>query len=284
MLLDLREVDRVINQALEEDIGRGDLTSNLVVDNNAQAKFSFVAKEKMVMAGGVIIQRIFEKTGNKIQSKILFNEGDKVKSGSVLIEGQGNAKMVLICERVALNILQHLCGIATYTRKFVDEVKGTEAKILDTRKTLPGLRELEKYAVRVGGGHNHRIRLEDGVLIKDNHIMLAGSIKEALKRAKSGTPALTRIEVECDTFEQVKDAVKYGADVIMLDNMTPRQVLDSTSYIKEKNPKILAEASGNVNLDTVQNIAKTGVDFVSVGALTHSAPSIDIGLDISALN
>ncbi len=273
---DIREIDRIIQMSLEEDLGRGDITSNLTIPEDAVAEFAIRAREKMVVCGIDIAARVFDMLGD-IERKSEFKDGDVVKSGDVILQGHGNAHIILAGERVALNLLRQMCGVSTLTSKFVTEVKGTKARILDTRKTIPGLRAIQKYAVRVGGGYNHRYCLDDGVLIKDNHISVCGGIKEALKKARDESPSLTKVEVECDTLAQVKEAAKYGADIIMLDNMDLKTLKEAVKIIGGKIP---LEASGNVNLDTVAAIAKTGVDFISAGMLTNAPLPVDIGLDM----
>jgi nicotinate-nucleotide pyrophosphorylase (carboxylating) len=204
-------------------------------------------------------------------------DGETIEAGAVIAEVEGPVRSILAAERVALNLLQHLSGIATETRNYVKAVEGTAACIVDTRKTLPGWRELQKYAVRCGGGHNHRMGLHDGVLIKDNHLAIAGSVHAAVQAAKQVTPLLTRIEVECDTMAQVEEAIAAGADIILLDNMDIPTLTAATKAAKAKG--IATEASGNVNMQTVRGIAETGVDVISIGRLTHSVRAVDIGLD-----
>ncbi len=277
MQLDMNEVYRIISTALEEDLGKGDITSRSVIPEDAQMRFAFVAREDMVVAGLPVAQTVLEEIDLSIISEILCEEGQQVKAGTQLITGEGNARSVLAAERVALNLIQRMCGIATLTRRYVDAIEGTNTRLLDTRKTTPGLREIEKYAVRMGGGYNHRFRLDDGVLIKDNHIAVCGSITQAATQARANTPILTRVEVECDTIEQVKEALAAGADMIMLDNMGISTLHEAVNLVAGR---ITLEASGGVSLETIRDIASTGVDYISVGKLTHSAPSIDIGLDV----
>lgn len=280
MLLDQNEVYRIISMALEEDMGKGDITSRSVIPEEAQMRFAFVAREPMVAAGLPVAQTVLEEVDLTIISEIHADEGQYVRAGAQLITGEGNARSVLAAERVALNLIQRMCGIATLTRRYVDAMEGTNTRLLDTRKTTPGLREIEKYAVRMGGGYNHRFRLDDGVLIKDNHIAVCGSITQAVTQARANTPILTRVEVECDTLEQVKEALAAGADMIMLDNMDIATLHQAVNLVAGR---VTLEASGGVSLETIRDIAATGVDYISVGKLTHSAPSIDIGLDISYL-
>jgi nicotinate-nucleotide pyrophosphorylase (carboxylating) len=205
-------------------------------------------------------------------------DGTKVAAGAVLAVVSGPARGLLTAERTALNMLQHLSGIATLTAQYADKIKGTKAVLIDTRKTIPGLRALAKHAAQLGGARNHRLRLDDGVLIKDNHIAVCGGIQAAVARARVGTPTLTKIEVECDTLEQVREALAAGADCLLLDNMTLEQLREA---VKLTGGRVPLEASGGVRLDTIRGIAETGVDFVSVGRITQSAPAVDIGLDVA---
>lgn len=282
MHLNIKEVDRIIETALEEDIGRGDITSQLTIPEDAVTKYSIRAREPMVVCGINVVTRVFDRLSMVMEQEVHFKNGDYVEAGAELVVGRGRVREIFAAERVALNLFQHMSGVATTTRQYVEAVKGTNAKILDTRKTLPGLREIQKFAVRVGGGFNHRYRLDDGILIKDNHISICGGIAEALKRAKGGALqgiSHPRIEIECDTLDQVKEAIAHEADIIMLDNMDLDTMREA---VKLSGGRVPLEASGNVNLQTVGDIAKTGVDFISVGRLTHSVRSIDIALDIDA--
>lgn len=267
----------LLSQALAEDIGRGDITSNLILETETQAEFVISNRSPLVICGLNLAIRIFDHVDMNVKTYSAFADGNLAEAGAVLLSGSGSAKSILAAERTALNLLQHLSGIATLTRSYVEKISGTNATILDTRKTLPGLRDLQKYAVKTGGGRNHRLRLDDGVLIKDNHISVCGSITEAVRRARAGAPSLTKIEVECDTLAQVEEALSVKADVIMLDNMTNDQLREAVKIV---NGRVLLEASGNVSMETVRAIAETGVDFISIGKLTHSAPACDIGLDI----
>lgn len=276
-LFSAQDYHSLITQALNEDIGRGDMTSNLTIDPHREAEFVIANRTPLVACGIELALAAFMHVDPTMQLQMHCRDGENLEAGMQLISGRGNARAVLVAERTALNILQHLSGISTLTRQYVEQVKGTKAVILDTRKTLPGLRDLQKYAVTQGGGRNHRLRLDDGILIKDNHISVCGSITEAVRRARAGAPLLTAIEVECDTLEQVKEALTAKADVIMLDNMNPAQLREAVTLV---NGRIPLEASGNVSLQTIRAIAETGVDFISIGKLTHSAPSCDIGLDI----
>ncbi|MBN8531830.1 MAG: carboxylating nicotinate-nucleotide diphosphorylase [Alphaproteobacteria bacterium] len=276
-MLHLREVERIVQAALAEDIGHGDITSDLLIPESKAAKLAFTAREALVVAGVGLIASVYAKLHPNIKIELALRDGVEAKPGDVLARVEGPARACLLGERVALNLLQRVCGVATMTRAYVKAVEGTGTVILDTRKTMPGLRELDKYAVLIGGGRNHRMRLDDGVLIKDNHIALAGGIAQAVARARAGTPVLTRIEVECDTLDQVKEALQAGADMLLLDNMDTKTLREAVKLAKGK---ALIEASGNMALERVREVAETGVEFISVGRLTHSCRAVDIGLDI----
>jgi nicotinate-nucleotide pyrophosphorylase (carboxylating) len=269
-------VSALLRCALEEDIGCGDITASLLLPEENISRAHIIAKGGFVLAGLPFTQEVFRILDPSLSFKPLFRDGDQIKKGDVIAEVWGKTRSVLSGERVSLNILQRLSGIATLTSAYNDKIRGTKAKIVDTRKTSPCLRFMEKYAVRTGGGGNHRFGLFDGILIKDNHIKAVGSIKEAVKRAKKGHHLL-RIEVEVETLDQLREAIEAGADVVMLDNMT---VNEMTEAVKLVNDKATIEASGNVTLDNIKDIAETGVDFISAGALTHSAPAADISLKI----
>lgn len=256
---------------LAEDVGTGDATSAAVIDEDAVCEARVVVKEPGVVCGLEIAAAVFEELGARLEP--LLADGDQVEPGPIA-RVEGPARAVLTGERLALNLLGRLSGIATVTRRYVDAVEGTGATILDTRKTTPGLRELEKYAVRCGGGMNHRFGLYDGVLVKDNHLRVAGSIAEAVARARH--PGLP-VEVECDTIDQVAEALATGPDRILLDNMTPDELLAAVSLV---DGRAELEASGGVTLETVRAVAETGVDFISVGALTHSARALDVSLEV----
>ena len=277
MQLDLNKLEKIIIAALEEDIGSGDITSQLTIPEDATITADFVAREDCVVAGIPVLEQIFSRESDKVTFEPKAMEGFDIKKGTVIFRVEGNARVILAFERLALNLLQHMCGIATLTRKFANEVKHTKVKIMDTRKTLPNLRILAKYAVWIGGGKNHRFGLYDGILIKDNHIGFVGDISKAVELAKFSAPNGMRVEVECDTLEQVEKAIKSGADIILLDNM---DVATLKKAVEMNNGICLLEASGGVDLNTVKAIAEAGVDYISVGKITHSAPCIDIGLDI----
>lgn len=267
------DIEGFLAAALVEDIGEGDVTSNSTIPADAVARFAMNARQELVVAGASFLPALFKLIDPSVAVEILAEEGEKLQPGATIARLSGNARALLAGERTALNLVQQLSGVATLTRRYVDAVEGTNARITDTRKTIPGLRHLQKYAVTCGGGKNHRMGLYDAVLIKDNHIAVAGGVTAAVKAAKASK---LPIEVECDTLAQVDDAVKAGADIILLDNMTNDQLRDA---VKRIGAKALVEASGNVSLETVRGIAETGVDLISVGKLTHSAIAVDIGLD-----
>jgi nicotinate-nucleotide pyrophosphorylase (carboxylating) len=268
-------LDRLIEQALLEDIHTGDITTQAVVPGPRPASGRLIAKEPLVMAGLFVAEKVFLRLNPAVRFTACNIEGDRVKSGDVIATVAGNASDLLMAERVALNLLQRMCGIATLTSRYVAAVSGTKARIVDTRKTTPGLREVEKYAVRIGGGINHRTGLYDGVLIKENHIVAAGGIDEAVRRARAYIPHTLKIEIETESRLQVEEALEAGADIIMLDNMDLATMRDCVGLIAGR---ALVEASGGVNLDTVRDIAETGVDIISIGALTHSPRAMDISM------
>ena len=280
MKLSAAEIRHGVQAALAEDIGSGDVTTLAIVPEAATAKVVLRAREPLVVAGLDFAEAAFRELSAAVKTKRLAKDGQRVKAGANLLTISGPARAILSAERVALNFVQRLSGIATLTAQFVDAVKGTHAQILDTRKTTPGWRRFEKYAVACGGGGNHRFGLDDMVLIKDNHLAALrdarpNAITAAVRRAREKFPRL-KIEVEADTLEQAGQAAAAGADIILLDNMSPAQLRLAVQKIKGR---AKTEASGGVNLGNVRAIAKTGVDFISVGALTHSARAVDIGLD-----
>ena len=268
-------IDRLIRTALEEDIGPGDVTTAATIPPGTMARAELVAKEEFVLAGIAVARRVFELLDTQVAFEELIKDGQTVKRGEVLAWLKGDAASLLQGERVALNLLQRMSGVATLTRAFVREAEGAGATIVDTRKTTPGLRALEKYAVRVGGGGNHRMALYDGVLIKENHVAAAGGITAAVSRARRYAPHTLKIEVEVRNLEEVAEALAAGADILLLDNMGLRQL---EAAVKLVGGRAMTEASGGVNLDTVRAIAETGVDLISVGALTHSYRSVDISM------
>lgn len=268
-------VREFIRLALEEDIGRGDVTTSLTVDPSRVSVAELVAKHGFVLAGLPVAREVFRAVDHELDFEAHLIDGASVRKGQVIASITGRAAAILMAERVALNILQRLSGVATLTGKYVDALKGTKAKVLDTRKTTPGMRQLEKYAVMVGGGTNHRFGLDDGILIKDNHIEAAGGIPRAVELAGKRTQPFLKIEVECSTEGHVREALEAGADIIMLDNMKPELMKKCVRLIKGR---AVIEASGNVTLRNIKQVASTGVDYISVGALTHSAPAVDISL------
>jgi nicotinate-nucleotide pyrophosphorylase (carboxylating) len=265
-----------IRCALEEDLGCGDITTSLLISDEHVSKGAYIAKGNFVLAGFPFAKEVFRMIDPSMEWNIFFAEGSEVKNGDILAELSGKTHTVLAGERVSLNILQRLSGIATVTRMYADKVKGLKARLVDTRKTAPCLRFMEKYAVRTGGGHNHRFGLFDGVLIKDNHLRAVGGVKKAIRLARAAHH-LTRIEVEVENLDDLKEAIGAGADVVMLDNM---QVDSMREAVKISAGRVLLEASGSVSLSNVRAIAETGVDLISVGALTHSAPAADISLKV----
>ena len=291
-------IDAVLEQALVEDRAAGDLTTNLTIDPNLRASASILARQDLVVCGlGAVprILEIFARLDQRPQAQTRFEvvshpgifDGVRVKKGQVLAVIRHNARVLLSCERVILNFMQHLSGIATNTRRFVDEIRGTHARVLDTRKTVPGLRALEKYAVLCGGGTNHRLDLASGILIKNNHISLGGGLRVALANALEKRQGTQRLQVEVRNTRELNEALEGGAEAILLDNMTPAQVKDCVERIKARSAEsekrwIPTEASGGIVLENIRAYAETGVDFISVGALTHSAVAADISMSIVA--
>lgn len=278
-MLDNRRIERLIDQWLDEDIGHGDLTTNAMVDEAAVATFDVNAREPIVVAGLDITAMIVRRLDPDALFTADVRDGVTVPAGSRLARISGNARAILTAERTALNVLQRLSGIATETARYVAEIAHTPARVVDTRKTTPGLRTLEKYAVVCGGARNHRLGLDGGVMLKDNHIAVAGGIAPAVARAKARVPILTKIEVECDRLDQVAEALEAGADLILLDNMSNEAMREAVAMVAGR---ALVECSGGVRLDTIRGKAETGVDFVSVGRITQSARCVDIGLDEAA--
>lgn len=276
MLLDLRRIDKLIDLWLDEDVNYYDLTAKIMVDDDARAKFGMNAREDIILSGLKVAEMIFRKLDPDCTFETDRKDGETVKAGETFAVITGNAQALLTAERVALNLMQRMCGIAGLTAQYVKEIEGTGAILLDSRKTTPGLRMLEKYAVTCGGGRSHRLGLDNGIMLKDNHIAVAGSIAAAVKRAKSFAPMLTKIEVECDRLDQVTEALEAGVDVIMLDNMSNDDMREAVRMVAGRIP---LECSGGVRLDTIRGKAETGVDFVSVGRITQSATCVDIGLD-----
>jgi len=275
--LNWKEVNRLIKEAIREDVGSGDVTTESLFDDETLSRGVIFAKENGMLAGLPVAKEVFNRLGSRFKWEDKISEGGYINEGDVIVEFQGPGRQILTGERLALNILQRLSGIATYTSRFVKEVDGLDVKIVDTRKTTPGLRVLEKYAVTVGGGYNHRMGLYDGVMIKDNHIKEAGGIRQAVEDVRKMHGSHFRIEVETTNHKQVSEAIDCAVDIIMLDNMN---LGDMSEAVRMINGRALVEASGGVILETVRDIAKTGVDIISVGAITHSVKSLDISLDM----
>ena len=278
------EIMAGIGEFLAEDLGRGDITTQATVPTDARGTGKFLAKESLVVCGLEVAEAVFAHLDpDTPEIEMIYNDGDEVEAGTVFATIKGYADVLLAGERVALNLIQRLSGVATLTRQFVKAVEGTKAKIVDTRKTTPGLRMLEKYAVTVGGGTNHRFGLDDGVLIKDNHIALAGGVRAAVRAAKEKVGHLHKIEVEISNWAQLREAIEAGADIVMLDNQTPEEAAKLVQMANNLNPAVLIEASGNMNLDTVRSYAEARVDLISVGKITHSARAVDISFKIQIL-
>jgi nicotinate-nucleotide pyrophosphorylase (carboxylating) len=271
------ELIATIDRWLAEDIGRGDITSRFMVPAAARAKLALNTRHDIVVCGIDVAGAIFQRHVPDCTYEVVARDGTRAKKGDVLARVSGPAHGLLEAERTALNVLQLLTGIATLTARYADLVKGTPAQLIDTRKTIPGYRQLSKYATVIGGARNHRMRLDDGILLKDNHIAICGSIAAAVKRAKALTPALTKIEVECDRLDQVKEALDAGADVILLDNMDAAMMKRAAQIV---DGRCELEASGGITLETIREKAQSGVNYISVGRMTQSAPAADIGLDV----
>jgi nicotinate-nucleotide pyrophosphorylase (carboxylating) len=281
--LDPETIFEAVNAALDEDIGRGDITSRAIVRPGQRARGSFLAKQDLVLAGLEVADAAFSAFDYHLQIESAAGDGDLVKSGKAFARVTGDAQTLLASERVALNFLQHLSGIATATRKYVDAIAGTSAVIVDTRKTKPGLRLLEKYAVTAGGGRNHRLGLDDGVLIKDNHLALGGGVAESVRRVREVVGHLHKIEVEVASLDQLREALRAKVDIVMLDNMSPdltRQAVEIVRAAELGEKRTLIESSGGITLENVRAYAEAGVDLISIGAITHSAPAVDISFKI----
>ena len=272
---------RIVSQALAEDLAFGDVTTEALVPSELKGKASILVKRDGVLAGIDVAKEVFQQVDHSLRFRALAKDGAKVRKGDVVAIVEGKVASILKAERTALNFLQHLSGIATETARYVDAVSGTKAVITDTRKTIPGLRLLEKYAVRAGGGRNHRLNLGDGVLIKDNHLMALRAsgvgLGDAVKKARRRALRATKVEVEVESVKQAREALSAGADIVMLDNM---KVTNMLKVVKLAQGRALLEASGGITLDNVRSVAKTGVDLISVGALTHSAKALDISLEL----
>lgn len=279
--LESGELMSSIGDFLSEDIGRGDITTKATVPADTRGQGRFLAKEDLVVCGMDVADAVFfhlDPDSSEIEKA--FDDGAEVKAGTVIGTLSGYADVLLIGERVALNLLQRLSGIATLTRAYAKAIEGTQAQIVDTRKTTPGLRMLEKYAVTVGGGKNHRMGLDDGILIKDNHIALAGGVTEAVTAAKHLAGHLHKVEVEITNWAQLREAIEAGAEIVLLDNQTPEEASKLVSMARDMNPNVLIEASGGMDLGRVREYAEAGVDLISVGRITHSARAVDISFKI----
>jgi nicotinate-nucleotide pyrophosphorylase (carboxylating) len=270
-------IDTIIDTALNEDLGPGDITTSAIIDSSHKGKAKLVAKEELILAGIGICSRVFSRLDPEIVFECTHQDGEVIRKGTDIGTVTGSMRGILSGERTALNFLQHLSGIATITRQYVEKTDPSMVRIIDTRKTTPGLRILEKYAVRMGGGFNHRFGLFDGILIKDNHIAAAGSIPEIVKTIRAAVPHTLKIEVEVENIKGVEEAIGAGADAILLDNMPVKQMKEVVSIARGK---VLLEASGGITLETIEEISKTGINLISVGAITHSARSVDISLEV----
>ena len=267
--------DRLIRMALEEDITSEDITTNSVMRKKQMGEVQLLCKETGVIAGIWVFERVFTLLDENTETEFYVKDGDKVEKGQLLGLVKGDIRVLLSGERTALNYLQRMSGIATYTRQIADLLKGSKTKLLDTRKTTPNMRIFEKYAVKTGGGYNHRYNLSDGILLKDNHIGAAGSVKKAVEMAREYAPFVRKIEVETENLDMVKEALEAGADIIMLDNMTPEMMKEAVALI---DGRAQTECSGNVTKENIENLVSIGVDYISSGALTHSAPILDLSL------
>ena len=275
-MYDVFQTDRLIDLWLAEDIGYCDLTAQVMIEADEVGAFYMNARETLIVSGIDIAARVFKRYDPTLEVIVRVKDGQKIEAGTVMIDVRGNARSVLTAERTALNIVQRMSGIANETAKYVAAVAGSKARLIDTRKTTPGLRMLEKHAVTCGGGLNHRLGLDNGVMIKDNHIAVCGGITQAVQRARRQLPVLTKLEVECDSLTQVAEALEASVDVIMLDNMS---VVDMAEAVKMVNGRTKLEASGGINLSTIGAISKTGVDYISTSKLNQAAVCVDIGLD-----
>jgi nicotinate-nucleotide pyrophosphorylase (carboxylating) len=273
-------VQRILDLALDEDGGRGDATTAAVIDETQEAEAEIVSRERAVVCGLGVVEAVFTRFDWRTRVRMKVADGDPVQPDTVVASVRGPAAALLAGERTALNFLQHLSGIATVTQAFVAAGEGAKLRVTDTRKTTPGLRALEKYAVRVGGGSNHRSDLASGILIKDNHVALCGSVREAVRRARAVAPHSLRIGVEVDTLAQLEEAVEAGAEVVLLDNFSTRDLSEAVRRVRDRAPRIVLEASGGVTLDRIREIAKTGVDVISIGAITHSARAVDFSFSV----
>ena len=270
-------LERVVRSALEEDLGAGDLTTDAIIVSGTKGKAALETREPIILAGLSVFHLVFTLLDSCITAQSHFSDGMRVSAGERICTIEGSLSAILKGERTALNFIQRMSGIATLTRQYVDQVESLNVKVVDTRKTAPGLRLLDKYAVRMGGGFNHRMGLSDGILIKDNHIAIAGSIAKAVSLAKEKAPHTLKVEVEVEELAGVEEAIGAGADSILLDNMSPNMIRKAVDLCRGR---VLIEASGGIKLENIREIAKTGVDIISVGALTHSAPAVDLSLEV----
>lgn len=273
----MNSIEQLIEIALQEDIGSGDITTDNLVEPDVKGHGKIIAKEQLVIAGLDIARRVFEHLDPRIIYRPLFTDGDRVENGEVVVEVEGKLRGLLVGERTALNFLQRLSGIATYVRSYVDMLGDRDVRLVDTRKTVPGWRKLEKYAVRIGGAYNHRMGLYDGVLIKDNHISVCGGIKKAVTNIRNNVSHFMKIEVEVSDLDGVREALDSGVDIIMLDNMDIKQIKEAVEFI---NGKAIVEVSGGITIDSLNKLADSGVDIISSGALTHHAKSVDLSMRI----
>jgi nicotinate-nucleotide pyrophosphorylase (carboxylating) len=281
-MLALPLLDALIDRALEEDLAGGDLTTEACVDDAAQAVAVAAARRPLVVCGGVVFRRVFERLDSQVEFEALLPDGVMASEGTAFWRVAGRAGALLSAERTALNLVQRMSGTATMARQLISALPpGSKTRIVDTRKTTPGLRALERYAVRIGGAHNHRNDLGSAVLIKDNHIVAAGGLVRAIERARARAPHTSRIEVEVDTLAQLDLALEAGVDVLLIDNFTMADVHKAVARVKSARTRPILEASGGITRERIRELAEAGVDVISVGALTHSAPAADIGLDFS---
>lgn len=281
LFVNRRTLTEQIRAWLDEDVGSGDMTTMSTIPLDHQSKGIIHVKEDGILAGLPVAREVFAVVDPSLRFSAVAAEGQAISKGTVLAEVEGSTHSILVGERLALNLMQRLSGIATRTRQFVDRIGDLPVRLVDTRKTTPGHRILEKYAVRVGGGHNHRFGLDDAVMIKDNHIKGAGGITQAIRAARANIPHTMKIEVEVESLEQLTEALTAGPDIIMLDNMSLPHMAQAVAIMKREAPHILVEASGSVTLDSVRGIAETGVDVISVGRLTYSVQALDISLDLN---
>jgi len=273
-------VQRLLDLALEEDVGRGDATTASVIEETQEAEAEIIARERAGVCGLGVVEAVFTRFDWRTGVRMRVSDGDPIAPGGVVATVRGPAAALLEGERTALNFLQHLSGISTLTQAYVSAAESAKVRVTDTRKTTPGLRALEKYAVRVGGGANHRSDLASGILLKDNHIALVGSVREAVRRARANAPHVLRVVVEVDDLGQLDEALEAGAEGVLLDNFATRDMAEAVKRVRERRPQVVIEASGGVTLDRIHEISKTGVDVVSIGAITHSARAVDFSCEV----